>query len=106
MDRSKSGSCCGMTSGQRFGGAMCCTLAISSRRCAGFCISIPAPGCAAPPDGTPDPIARGRATLGAEPDYSEFGPCGEVFHLPDATHWVQHDKPDDVNRLMVEFLSG
>ena len=31
---------------------------------------------------------------------------GEVFHLPDATHWVQHDKPDEVNRLMVEFLSG
>ena len=31
---------------------------------------------------------------------------GEVFHLPDATHWVQHDKPAEVNRLMVEFLSG
>ena len=31
---------------------------------------------------------------------------GEVFHLSDATHWVQHDKPDEVNRLMVEFLSG
>lgn len=30
----------------------------------------------------------------------------EVFHLPDATHWVQHEKPDEVNRLMVEFLSG
>ena len=31
---------------------------------------------------------------------------GEVFHLPDATHWVQHDSPDEVNRLIVEFLSG
>jgi epoxide hydrolase 4 len=31
---------------------------------------------------------------------------GEVFHLADATHWVQHEKPDQVNRLIVEFLSG
>ena len=31
---------------------------------------------------------------------------GEVFHLSDATHWVQHERPADVNRLMVEFLSG
>ena len=30
---------------------------------------------------------------------------GEVFHLSDATHWVQHEKPDEVNRLIVEFLS-
>ena len=32
--------------------------------------------------------------------------CGEVFHLADATHWVQHDKPAEVNRLMIEFLSA
>src|SRR3954468_3816934 len=31
---------------------------------------------------------------------------GEVFHLADATHWVQHDKPAEVNRLMIEFLSA
>ncbi len=31
---------------------------------------------------------------------------GEVFHLPDATHWVQHDRPDEVNRLLIEFLAG
>jgi epoxide hydrolase 4 len=31
---------------------------------------------------------------------------GEVFHLSDATHWVQHDKPEEVDRLVVEFLSG
>ena len=30
---------------------------------------------------------------------------GEVFHLADATHWVHHEKPDEVNRLIVEFLS-
>src|SRR3954469_12754742 len=31
---------------------------------------------------------------------------GEGFHLADATHWVQHDKPAEVNRLMIEFLSA
>jgi pimeloyl-ACP methyl ester carboxylesterase len=30
---------------------------------------------------------------------------GEAFHLPDATHWVQHEEPDEVNRLLVEFLA-
>ncbi len=28
----------------------------------------------------------------------------EVFHLPDATHWVQHDAPDAVNRWLIGFL--
>jgi pimeloyl-ACP methyl ester carboxylesterase len=31
---------------------------------------------------------------------------GEAFHLPDATHWVQHDEPERVNRLLVEFLAA
>jgi len=31
---------------------------------------------------------------------------GEVFHLADATHWVHHDKPAEVNRLMIESLSA
>ena len=26
----------------------------------------------------------------------------EVFHLPHATHWVQHEEPDAVNRLLTE----
>jgi pimeloyl-ACP methyl ester carboxylesterase len=30
---------------------------------------------------------------------------GEMFHLADASHWVQHEKPAEVNRLIVEFLS-
>jgi pimeloyl-ACP methyl ester carboxylesterase len=30
--------------------------------------------------------------------------AGEVFHLPDATHWVQHEEADAVNRLLVDFL--
>jgi epoxide hydrolase 4 len=28
----------------------------------------------------------------------------EVFHLPGATHWVQHEEADAVNRLLIEFL--
>jgi pimeloyl-ACP methyl ester carboxylesterase len=28
----------------------------------------------------------------------------EVFHLPAATHWVQHEEPDEVNRLLMAFL--
>lgn len=30
---------------------------------------------------------------------------GEAFHLPEATHWVQHEEPEQVNRLLVEFLA-
>jgi pimeloyl-ACP methyl ester carboxylesterase len=29
---------------------------------------------------------------------------GEVFHLPDATHWLQHEAAETVNRLLIEFL--
>ncbi len=29
----------------------------------------------------------------------------EVIHLPGASHWLQHDEPDEVNRLLVEFYS-
>ena len=31
---------------------------------------------------------------------------GEAFHLPDATHWVQHKEPERVNRLLAEFLTA
>lgn len=30
---------------------------------------------------------------------------GEIFHLPEATHWVQHDEAEHVSRLLVEFLA-
>ena len=30
----------------------------------------------------------------------------EVFHLPRATHWVQHEEADAVNRLLIEFLTA
>ncbi len=28
----------------------------------------------------------------------------EVIHLPDASHWLQHEEPAAVNRLLLEFL--
>jgi pimeloyl-ACP methyl ester carboxylesterase len=30
---------------------------------------------------------------------------GEAFHLPEATHWVQHEEPERVNRLLADFLT-
>jgi pimeloyl-ACP methyl ester carboxylesterase len=30
----------------------------------------------------------------------------EVFHLATATHWVQHEEPDEVNRLLIAFLGS
>jgi len=29
---------------------------------------------------------------------------GEVFHFPDATHWLQHEEPERVVALLLEFL--
>ena len=29
-----------------------------------------------------------------------------IERLPDASHWVQNDAPDEVNRLLVEFLAS
>lgn len=29
---------------------------------------------------------------------------GEVFHLPEATHWLHHEEPAQVNALLLEFL--
>ena len=29
---------------------------------------------------------------------------GRVHHIPGATHWVHHERPDEVNRLMLSFL--
>ncbi|MET0383187.1 MAG: alpha/beta hydrolase [Burkholderiaceae bacterium] len=30
--------------------------------------------------------------------------AGEVFHLPDATHWLQHEEPARVNALLLDFM--
>jgi pimeloyl-ACP methyl ester carboxylesterase len=29
---------------------------------------------------------------------------GELFEFPEATHWVQHEEPERVNRLLIEFF--
>jgi pimeloyl-ACP methyl ester carboxylesterase len=33
-------------------------------------------------------------------------PRARVHHMPDVSHWVQSEAPEEVNRLMVEFLRG
>ena len=30
--------------------------------------------------------------------------AGEVIHLPDATHWLQHEEPQRVNALLLDFF--
>jgi pimeloyl-ACP methyl ester carboxylesterase len=30
---------------------------------------------------------------------------GEVFHLAGASHWVQHEDPDRINRMLIDFLA-
>jgi pimeloyl-ACP methyl ester carboxylesterase len=30
--------------------------------------------------------------------------AGEVFHFPEATHWLQHEEPEAVNARLLEFL--
>jgi pimeloyl-ACP methyl ester carboxylesterase len=39
----------------------------------------------------------------AEPKAAWVPRCRTVY-LPDATHWVQHDEPEAVNRLLIEHL--
>ena len=34
-----------------------------------------------------------------------WAPNLTTHHLPDASHWVQNDAPDEVNRLLIDFLS-
>ncbi|HEU4973816.1 MAG TPA: alpha/beta hydrolase [Baekduia sp.] len=41
----------------------------------------------------------------AEPP-AKLVPHARVVRLPDASHWVQHDAPEEVNRLLVEHLRG
>jgi epoxide hydrolase 4 len=42
------------------------------------------------------------------PDLAEAGLAlceqGEAFHLTGATHWLQHEEPERVNRLLLDFL--
>ena len=41
----------------------------------------------------------------AEPDRA-WVPDVRVHRLPEASHWVHHDEPAEVNRLLAGFLSG
>jgi pimeloyl-ACP methyl ester carboxylesterase len=41
----------------------------------------------------------------AEPERRDVPNLERVEYL-DASHWVQHDKPETVNRLLIEFFSG
>jgi epoxide hydrolase 4 len=31
---------------------------------------------------------------------------GELFEFPEATHWLQHEEPERVNQLLIEFFTG
>jgi pimeloyl-ACP methyl ester carboxylesterase len=42
---------------------------------------------------------------GLAEDIEQWVPRLRVEHLPNASHWVQHDEPARVNELLVEFLS-
>jgi pimeloyl-ACP methyl ester carboxylesterase len=51
--------------------------------------------------GERDPYLGPRLTEGLEP----WVPNLRLVRLRDASHWVQNDAPDEVNRLMLEFLN-
>jgi pimeloyl-ACP methyl ester carboxylesterase len=47
--------------------------------------------------------------LGAElsqPSTSDVPRLERVVRLPEATHWVQHDEPERVSQLLIEFFKG
>jgi pimeloyl-ACP methyl ester carboxylesterase len=42
----------------------------------------------------------------AEPDRSDVPNLEGVVRIPDASHWVQHDQPERVTELLIEFFGG
>jgi pimeloyl-ACP methyl ester carboxylesterase len=42
----------------------------------------------------------------AEPDHADVPKLERVVRLPSASHWVQHDEPNRVAELLVEFFAG
>jgi pimeloyl-ACP methyl ester carboxylesterase len=40
----------------------------------------------------------------ADPDPADVVNLGRLVRLPDASHWVQHDKSGRVNELLTEFF--
>jgi len=41
----------------------------------------------------------------AEPDRADVPNLERVVRLPQASHWVQHDEPERVNELLLEFFT-
>jgi pimeloyl-ACP methyl ester carboxylesterase len=31
---------------------------------------------------------------------------GELVRFPQASHWLQHEQPEDVSRQMIQFFQG
>ena len=42
----------------------------------------------------------------AEPDRADVPNLDRVVVLPGASHWVMHDEPAEVSRLLIDFFSG
>ncbi len=42
----------------------------------------------------------------AEPERADVPNLERVVHLPGASHWVQHDEPERVSELLVEFFTA
>lgn len=42
----------------------------------------------------------------AEPDRADVPNLERVVRLPDASHWVQHDEPERVTELLVDFFAA
>lgn len=66
-----------------------------------------------PPTGsilTPTLVIWGDRDDFAEPGLAEASAAlcanARVLHLPEATHWVAHDKPDEVRAALLDFLKG
>ncbi|WP_211103897.1 alpha/beta hydrolase [Skermanella pratensis] len=58
--------------------------------------------------GIPMRVIWGDRDAALDPRLAEAGAslCSrcEVFHIPEASHWVQHEEPERVNRLLIGFL--
>lgn len=42
----------------------------------------------------------------AEPDRGDVPNLEQVVRLPEASHWVQHDDPERISQLLIEFFSS
>ena len=60
------------------------------------------------PTSAPTMVIWGDRDIALVPELADglerWAPNLRVHHLPEAGHWVQHERPDEVNRLLLEFL--